>query len=144
MTPSRREASFRTAPVFAGERCDHGAVGRPPADVATSFVEIAIDDLDHVEREVCQTCAASFGSERFADVIEFGELGIQIAAEASGDLLNRIADATDLLRDDCKSTAMLTSTRGLDLCIDRQHACQARDLLNLSQALTRDLTDFVR
>lgn len=130
--------------VGRGRAIDQRGIGRPPAHVAGPFIEVAVDQLDGVEREVDHALAAralAHAVDRGDEVA--GALG-QLAFEFAGDSLDLLADAADLLRHHREARALRAGARAFDQRVQRQHLHLVGDLLDRLGLVDRDLVDLRR
>ncbi len=127
-----------------GSAVDHGRVGCPPAHVAGAFIEIAVDQLDGVERQIDHALAAralAHPLNRGDEVA--GALG-QLGLELAGDGLDLLADAAHLLRHHGEARALRAGARAFDQRVQRQHLHLVGDLLDRLGLVDRDLVDLRR
>jgi hypothetical protein len=125
-----------------GRAIDHRRIGRPPAHVAGSLIEIAVDQLDRVQGQIHHALAAqAVGHARHRAHQAAGALG-QLVLKLAGDGLDLLADAAHLLRDHRKSRALGTGARAFDQRIQCQHLHLVGDLLDRLGLLAGDLVDL--
>src|ERR1700722_7313306 len=90
----------------------YGRIGRPPADIAGALIEVAVGDLDGVERKVDQAVRARLRRHLLGRLLERidppSEAPLQLARDI-GDLPRYRAD---LAGDDRKAAAVLAGTAG--------------------------------
>jgi hypothetical protein len=125
-----------------GGAVDDGGIGGPPEHVAGTFIEIAVDQFDGIERQVDHPFAPrplGHALHRAHEVA--GALG-QLTFEVPRDALDLLADAAHLLRDHREARALRARARTFDQCIQRQHLHLVGDLLDRSGFFARDLVDL--
>ncbi len=101
---------------------DDGGVGRPPAHVAGALVEIAVDDLDGVAREIDQPLAARLGDHAGADLAQFGTGGGELRLHVGGEAADLHRHRFHLGGDDAESLAGIAGARRLDRRVEGEDA----------------------
>ena len=121
---------------------DDGGVGRPPAHVAGALIEVAVDQLDGVQRQIDHALAArAVGHLRDRGHQIAGPVG-ELAFELAGDGFDLLADIADFLRHHGKARALRAGARTFDQRVQRQHLHLVGDLLDRLGLLAGDLVDL--
>jgi hypothetical protein len=121
---------------------DDGGIGGPPAYVAGSLIEVAVDQFDGIEREVDHALAArplGHPLDRAHQVA--GPLG-QLGFELTRDRLDLLADAAHFLRHHGKARTLRAGTGTFDQRVQRQHFHLVGDVLDRFGLLAGDPVDL--
>ncbi|GJD70131.1 hypothetical protein MMMDOFMJ_3073 [Methylobacterium gnaphalii] len=108
----------------------HGGIGGPPAHVACPLIEVAVDDLDGVEREIDAAVGARLFGQSRDGMGEFVDARAQADPEPGGDPFDFRRDGANLLGDDGEPGTLVARMRRLDQRVERQKLHAARDRLD--------------
>ena len=103
------------------QQSDDGRIGRPPANVAGTFVKVAVDDLDHVEGEVGEPLAAHLLDHPLAELAELGDRAGKLGLEVVGDVGDAAGNGFHLAGDHGEAAAGIAGARRLDEGVERQN-----------------------
>ncbi len=112
---------------------DHGGVGRPPADIAGAFVQVAVDQLDGVERQVDQARALGLGRQIVGQAFQRGDFDAQFVGHQFGDVLDLTGNLANFIGDDGETGAHVAGALGFDQGIERQDAQHVGDAGDIAQ-----------
>jgi hypothetical protein len=84
---------------------DDTGIGGPPADVAGSLVEVAVDQVDVGEGEAGEAITEDGGGEGLVDLAKFDNCLVRFFRERGGDVGGLFGDFLDGLGDDAKGSA---------------------------------------
>jgi hypothetical protein len=121
---------------------DDGGVGRPPAHVAGSLIEVSVDQLDGVERQIHHALAARPIGHLRDRCHQIAGPVRELAFELTGDGFDLLADVAHFLRHYGKARALRTGARTFDQRVQRQHLHLIGDLLDRFGLLAGDLVDL--
>lgn len=100
----------------------HGGVGRPPAHVAGPLIEIAVGDLDGIEREIDQALRARLLGDLLGRLLERADPPAQILLQLGCELGDLGRDRAHLAGDHREAAPVLAGATRLDQGIERENA----------------------
>ena len=110
------------------ERVDDAAIGGPPANVARSLVQIAVDQVDVRQRDVGQSRATDAGAD---DVGELGDRLPGLRGQFVGDAGGLFGKRLHFARDDAKRRPRRTGSGSFDPRIEREQSRVCIDVADL-------------
>ena len=128
--------------IRGGRAIDDGGIGGPPAHVAGALIEVAVDQLDGVERQIHHALAARAVAHPRDRVHQIAGAVGELAFELPRDGLDLLADIADFLRDHGKAGALRAGARAFDQRVQRQHLHLVGDLLDRFGLVAGDLVDL--
>jgi hypothetical protein len=129
--------------ILAGRAVHHGGVRGPPAHVAGTFVKVAVDDLDHVQGEIGESCSPKPRDERVSQGVELPDARIQSLLESGNDLGDLVGDGFHLAGDDGEADSGLPGACRLDGGVHRQQLGGHGDPVDVSHPLGNQGGDLV-
>ena len=133
MTP-RRDAAWRQRSGVGSATASTTAESvAPPADVAGPLVEIAVHDLDAVQRQVGEagaTVAVDHTRNACAEAIELLDLAVEVRLQFARHLLDRRRDFLDLARHHREAATGFAGPRRLDQRVQGQDPGAVGDVLD--------------
>jgi hypothetical protein len=107
---------------------DDRAIGRPPAHVAGALIEIAVDDIDRVQRQIDQPRALRLLGHQPGQAIERRDLAGELGIERRRNAADFGGYAAHFLRDDCEAAPRVAGALRLDHRVEREDLGAAGDL----------------
>ena len=126
-----------------GGGADQSAVGRPPAHVAGALEQVAVDDLNGVQRQVGETLAAKIDQHPAAGFLDLAGVGFHRVAEIRGDMIDLLGDIADFLGDHAEGGTGGAGAAGFDARIECQNLGGGHDRLNGADLVAGHLGDVV-
>ncbi|CAM3515184.1 hypothetical protein BUGL105410_36595 [Burkholderia gladioli] len=133
--------------AVVGHAIHHRRIGGPPAHVAGAFIEVAVDDIDHVQREIGTTLPVVRVHAIDHAVAEFGQprqRTDQFLVEDVGDLADPLRDMLHLVGHHGEPLAGLAGARRLDQRVEREEGGFAIDVVDVADLAGGEAPDFVR